>query len=251
MIKWFFVLSVTFFIFSYFPANIPKTGSFSFISNTFLLVLASPSYFALCVWMGPRKATLIIVLLSLLSVAVEAFAISTGLPYGGFTYSTALGLRVFGLVPWSVAFAYLPILLGATTMASHLARAERRRFALLSALLVVSVDLVVDPAAVSMGLWMWPKGGAYFGVPPINFLGWAITGYLYSNIFYFAARESFLEGETVPLNVSSSLLFILSFWTGFLVWRGLTIPAAIGSVLLVAMFLLMRYRSRDLISKKG
>jgi len=43
-----------------------------------------------------------------LGARVEAIAVSTGLPYGRFYYSKSFGHMVLGLLPWTVAFAYLP-----------------------------------------------------------------------------------------------------------------------------------------------
>lgn len=49
--------------------------------------------------------------------------------------------------------------------------------ALSDALLITSVDLMIDPVQQFEKNWIWVDGGAFFGVPPGNFLGWiAVVG---------------------------------------------------------------------------
>ena len=46
----------------------------------------------------------------------------------------------------------------------------------LSALMVVSIDLVLDPIAVEEGAWTWERGSWFFEIPFQNFLGWFLVG---------------------------------------------------------------------------
>jgi putative membrane protein len=54
--------------------------------------------------------------------------------------------------------------------------------AFLTVVFLVSLDVVADPVAVRGSRWFlgeifrYPHGGLYFGVPPSNFLGWALVG---------------------------------------------------------------------------
>jgi len=55
--------------------------------------------------------------------------------------------------------------------------------ALLSALVLVSFDLLLDPYAVFQGAWKWSKPGKFFEIPWRNFLGWFVVGFIISLIF--------------------------------------------------------------------
>lgn len=198
------------------------------ISAAFVVILAMPSYMALWRWLGSGKALIILLVFSILPLLVEGFAVATGVPYGSFSYAGTLGKPLFGLVPWTVSFAYLPMLLGAATLASRLAGTDWRRFVLSTALLVVAIDLVIDPAAVHAGFWVWNVPGIYYGIPAVNFLGWAITGAVYAGLFFLAVRDRFEQGEAIPLSVAVSLLLILSFWCGYLLREVLVIPVVVG-----------------------
>jgi len=202
------------------------------LSAGFVVAMALPSYGALVRWLGAKRGLLILLLFSLLPLVVEGFAVATGFPYGGFEYAGTLGEPLFGLVPWTVAFAYLPLLLGSVTLASRLAGTAWRRFVSATALLTVAIDLVIDPAAVHAGFWIWESPGLYYGIPAVNFAGWALTGALYAALFHAAVRDRFAAGEPVPLAVAASLLLILAFWSGYLLREGLLLPVAVGLALI-------------------
>lgn len=195
----------------------------------FLVTLALPSYIALVRWLGPARGIALLLILSILPLAVEAYAVATGVPYGRFTYSADLGYRVFGLVPWTVAFAYLPMLLGAVTLARAAAGTSWTRLVPAGVLVLLLVDLVIDPAVVHAGLWVWTDGGAYYGVPASNFAGWVLTGAVYIVLFRLIAGA-----RPIPGTVAASLLLILAFWTGYLTRSGLAIPALLGAALALA-----------------
>ena len=203
-----------------------------FISTAFVVILALPSYVALWRWLGGAKAFFILLTFSILPLLVEGFAVATGFPYGSFSYAGTLGEPLFGLVPWTVSFAYLPMLLGAVTLASRLVGTDWQRFIPATAFLVVAIDLVIDPAAVHAGFWVWDSSGVYYGIPAVNFLGWAVTGTVYAALFFLAVRGRFDSSEPVPMPVAGSMLLILSFWIGFLVREGGIIPVAVGCVLI-------------------
>jgi putative membrane protein len=237
-------LGAIFFIASYFAARFPATTKLTLLSTAFILTQALPSYYYLYGWLGASRASLILLSMSVLPTLVEAAAVLTGFPYGAFHYSDALGYKVLNVVPWSVAFAYLPILLGSYAVAKALDGGSRLRAAAMSSLLVVAVDLVVDPGAVAQGLWVWVEDGAYYGVPLINYGGWLLTGFIYSYILDALVRLGRNNDPAVPLELSSSLIMITFFWTGFSLWKQLFMPFFIGVIILIFLVIfLMKSRS--------
>ncbi|QYZ78910.1 carotenoid biosynthesis protein [Methanofollis formosanus] len=202
-------------------------------SAFFLVLMALPSYAALLAWLGWRRGAVLLGVLTVLPLLVEAAAVATGVPYGSFAYADALGWKVFGLVPWTVAVAYPPVFLGAVTAAGICVGPTLRRFLPASALLLVAADLVLDPAAVSAGFWAWGNSGVYYGIPTVNFVGWAITGVFYAWVFHRGAG-----GSMPPPSVAASAVLIFGFWTGYLLRESLFVPAFVGAAL-VALFLLL------------
>ena len=48
-------------------------------------------------------------------------------------------------------------------------------FVLVSALAFTAWDLFLDPQMVGWRLWVWDRRGGYFGIPWVNFFGWALA----------------------------------------------------------------------------
>ena len=231
-----FLISVLFFVSSFFMSMFNEIPSFSSISSIFIIIFAIPSYYALISHLGNRKGLIVIIILSILPVLIEGFAVWTGFPYGGFEYGSRLGWLLFGLVPPTVSFAYLPILLCSLYVASQYTK-KIALFSLIAAIFNLLVDLVIDPAAVHIGFWSYTYGGLYFRVPLSNFLGWLVTGAIYAAIFYQISGN---ESLPLPSGTSVSLIWILSFWTGYLLIEKLYLPAIVGFALVT--YLIQKYR---------
>jgi uncharacterized membrane protein len=65
-------------------------------------------------------------------------------------------------------------------------------------------DLCVDPTNSTMGKnWVWENGGAYFGVPLNNYLGWFLT----VAIFYFG--YAFYQFKTTQIIIKDKGYWLL------------------------------------------
>ncbi|NWF96053.1 MAG: carotenoid biosynthesis protein [Candidatus Thorarchaeota archaeon] len=237
------VFSVAFFLASWLVANVDIGGAVNWVSSLFVVLLALPSYYYLLRWAGTKRTALILAIFGVFPLVVEAIGISTGVPYGGFYYTELMGFRVFGLVPWSVAFAFSPLILGSMALASQLTR--RALVAIpFSALLLVAADLILDPAAVVLQIWVWLEPGPYYGIPLTNYTGWFMTATLGSALLHMTLAESWQEAPMIDPRVASSLMLSLAFWTGFSLWTSppLVIPAAVGLLMMTftAHFILRR-----------
>ena len=71
-------------------------------------------------------------------------------------------------------------------------------------------------ASTIAGSWVWHDGGAYFGVPVSNFLGWYLTVYLFFQLF--ALYQSRRGARPQP---ATSVPIGLKFW-----WPALAMYAA-------------------------
>ncbi|KAF5058783.1 Carotenoid biosynthesis protein [anaerobic digester metagenome] len=207
--------------------HVPETPFDPLIGAGLIVLLALPSYFVLARSEGMGRALALITGLSLLSMTVEAIGVMTGVPYGSFHYGEAIGSATIGPVPWTVGFAYVPLLLGACALAGqYLPERSLRVRAGASALLLVVADLVLDPGAALLGFWTWAEPGAYYGIPVSNYVGWLITGTAYSALTLSVIRHP------LPVSAATSLLLITSFWTGVALGAGMVAPLAIGLCLI-------------------
>lgn len=125
-----------------------------------------------------RRSVAALAGLGAFTYVVEYVGLTTGWPYGEFQYAVALGPMVSG-VPVALPAFFVPLVLNAYLLVLLLAgpQAESPVVRVGGALAVVLlVDLVLDPAAVSLGLWQYATSGAYYGVPASNYAGWTLSG---------------------------------------------------------------------------
>src|SRR5918999_603002 len=225
--------SVLFFGAAYLTVTFPHTpgaGVASFVS-TFLIAL--PSFVALWQFLGPRRAALSLLCLSAFGYAIETTGVLTGFPYGPFYYGDSLGPKAAGLVPYLLPLSWVPLVLGtvAATIRERKTSSWRRFLSVFpAAVLLTLVDGVLDPGAASLGFWLWPEGGSYYGVPVTNYLGWLFSSTLAAAILLALGRGRWGRVPSPP-GLLDSLLVALAFWVGVALFSGLFFPAALGSVL--------------------
>lgn len=227
-------VSAAFFGAAYFAVRFPDTPGASAASYAATIAIALPSVVALFRYMGVRRAALALLVLSVFGYAIEGFGVATGIPYGTFFYGEALGPKLFGLAPYILPVSYVPLVIGAVAATGGRSILS---WTLKSALLLVLLDGVLDPGAASLGFWVWPDGGPYYGVPASNYLGWLLSGAVASFLFLTAGRWS---GPPLPGLLDSAVVAV-GFWTGVAVFSSLSVPALLG-IFLFAYLLRRRYR---------
>ena len=125
-----------------------------------------------------RRLAVGLVAVGLYAYAIELVGLATGLPYGEFSYGVALGPMLPGGVPLGLPAFFLPLVLNAYLLVALLL-GSRWELAWVrvpaTVAVVLAIDLVLDPAAVALGLWGYAASGAYYGVPLSNFGGWLVS----------------------------------------------------------------------------
>ncbi|MCY4082986.1 MAG: carotenoid biosynthesis protein [Caldilineaceae bacterium] len=139
----------------------------------------------------------------------------TGLPFGRYSYTDALGPHIGG-VPMQVPAAWLMMLPPAWAVGTAICSKRHttddaskwRQFAaysVVSGLAFTAWDLFLDPQMVAWGVWLWERPGIYFGVPAINFFGWALTAF----IVLFGLSRAF---DSSALPTEALLLVYTTVW---------------------------------------
>ena len=231
---WLILVSAFFFAAAYFTSRFPDVPGASAGSYGATFLIALPAFIAIFRFIGVQRAILSLFAVSLFAFAIEATGVITGFPYGDFYYGDALGAKVFGLVPYLLPISYVPLVIGAAAAAYRDGSSHPVAWALRSAVLLVLIDGVLDPGAAALGFWVWPDGGAYYGVPASNYLGWLLSGALASALLVVLGRW---KGKPPPGMLDSAVISV-SFWTGVAVFEGIPFPAMLGAALYV--FLLLR-----------
>ncbi|MDZ7689330.1 MAG: bisanhydrobacterioruberin hydratase [Halobacteriales archaeon] len=124
-----------------------------------------------------RRAFVGFGLLTAYTYAVEVVGVSTGVPYGDFSYGVSLGPMVGG-VPVALPVFFIPLVVNAYLLCLLLLgeRASSRTVRIGVVIpTVVVMDLVLDPGAVALGFWSFAEGGVFYGVPLSNYAGWTVS----------------------------------------------------------------------------
>lgn len=121
----------------------------------------------------------------------ETVSIVTGIPFGNYHYTDLMApflghvpvfvlpaYGIMGYASWSLA----TLILG--QRAVRLDAVGLRWVPVLAACLMVFWDLSMDPLRATVeGRWIWADGGAHFGVPKLNYLGWFVVTWLMFRVF--------------------------------------------------------------------
>lgn len=93
---------------------------------------------------------------------------------------------------------------------SHLLanRISKRYLYFIDAAIMVGIDLLLDPVMVRLGAWKWKDGGAYFGIPTANFVGWFLVSLLISVLVRKVFKIKILDKNSFGL---VSLAIVLTY----------------------------------------
>lgn len=111
-----------------------------------------------------------------LSLTSELMGTTYGIPFGAYSYSTALGPMWLERVPIVIPISWFLMALPSYAMAQWMfERTWPRIFA--GSLILLAWDLVLDPAmSYVTKYWVWAEAGPFFGMPLLNLFGWYVTG---------------------------------------------------------------------------
>jgi putative membrane protein len=242
-------MAVALVIAAFFVANVQIDPSLSVVSALFIIILAIPCVLAIIIWLGWKKALISIIILSIYAVSIETLAIITGFPYSPFQYTELIGTKLFGYTPFTLPFAYVPLFVGCIYLASLFWQETSTywknmlKLVLITALLVLIADLVLDPAAVALNFWVYEYHGFFYGVPLQNFLGWILTGIIAALIGLLLFRKQLINKKTPAL--VSSLFLIIFFWTSICLYRQLWLPGLIGILFIIFILKISRGKVGD------
>jgi putative membrane protein len=185
-----------------------------------LIIFALPTFYYFSKEVGFKKGTFIIIILSIYAICIESFAIETSFPYGAFEYTNQIGVK-FGEVPITLPFAWVPLCLGAYTLACQFGK-NRLSKILLGIIFLVGIDFVLDPAAVYLEFWIWEDNEGFYGVPWSNFLGWILSSSIAISFLNLVLKNKLAEkriliGYIFTLVFMSLINLIAGFWIAFII----------------------------------
>jgi putative membrane protein len=172
------------------------------------------TYLLLATWhLGLGRALAFLVLGYLFAWIMELCSITWGFPFGEYLYIPATRGRELWVagVPFMDSLSYVFLAYASYTLAlaalAPLSRRKRYRLEeadplqgaagpwLLGAVLMVTLDVVIDPLALRGYRWFlgqiygYPEPGVYFGVPLANFGGWLLVALVLIRMLQYLATR--------------------------------------------------------------
>ena len=173
-----------------------------------VVLFAAASVTHAAVTRGVRAGAALLVVAGGLGLAAETLGVSTGVPFGEYTYADTLGPKAFGVpvvVPlaWTM-MAWPCLLLGRRLAAGRTGAARRAVVAAAGGLTLAAWDLYLDPQMVEAGHWTWrfpePALPGVPGIPLTNYAGWVLVALVMVTALDAAlpAQPSDVGAEVVP-----------------------------------------------------
>jgi putative membrane protein len=160
---------------------------------------------------GLPRTALFFAVSAIVSYAMEEMGVRTGLIYGAYHYSDMLGPKL-GHVPVIIPLAWFMMIypswrvrgVDAHSLSGLTAQA------MVAAWVITGWDMVMDPGMALAGNWVWEHGGAYFGVPRRNYIGWLLTTLLVYWIAGWLGRDP--KRRTVAGKTFAALPVMVYAW---------------------------------------
>lgn len=198
----------------------------------------------------------------------------TGVPFGFYYYNgSTVGQELYiADVPFMDSLSFTFLLFASYCMALvfllpsapqlrihrlHLALDPEVRTAwpalLLTAAFLMFIDVIIDPVALRGDRWFlgliygYPEPGVYFGIPLMNFVGWAIVGLIALSIYFALDRR--LPPLPVDTRATRDLLLgcglyygVLTFNLAITFWIGEPLLGLVGVMIYLPVTILLMLR---------
>lgn len=159
---------------------------------------------------------------------VERIGSTTGVPFGDYSYTDALGPQLFGVpavIPLAWAMMAYPAHVAASTITWR-----RWLVPLLTAWSLMAWDLFLDPMMVDLDAWRWsttsPALPGIDGIPAVNFAGWFAAGLVIGAVLLALPSRQAPVGQPALLY----LWVYVSSVLGAAVFFGDPGPALVGGI---------------------
>jgi len=199
--------------------------------------------------LGFFQGILFIFLSSFVGWLMETWGLMGGTFFGG-TYIYEKNQPTLGIVPLSVVLYWAVFIYTGYSLVNsflywlgkEIPNIKNKKILLLPALIifdglvVTAIDLFMDPIQVKAGAWIWIEGGAYFGVPVGNFVGWFIVTVIVTGIFrtinYFTKSKNKFDKKILLIPVWTYIILSVSFTLSAIKYEMFSF-ALLGSLLML------------------
>lgn len=121
----------------------------------------------------------VVAILFALGFLVEVIGVSTGVLFGEYTYGATLGFKLFE-TPLMIGVNWILLSLASFGISSFFLK-KQLPIILLSSLLMVLMDVLIEPIAISLDFWTWALGD----IPLQNYVMWFFVSFIMNAIMSF------------------------------------------------------------------
>jgi len=184
--------------------------------------------------LGWKDTAGFVLIVLVVTFSLENIGVATGVPFGSYHFEVGATLPHIGLIPIVVGplwfgMGYFSWIVAETLLLEPDVQ-FRTKFQIVSLPLVAAFvmtqwDAVMDPPEATISkAWVWHDGGAHFGVPLSNYLGWLLTSWLFFQVFaiYLGRRRRHAPtrsiGDIRKLRLAAIVLYLSSGLTYLTPW---------------------------------
>lgn len=113
-----------------------------------------------------RKGLLFFGIAFVIGMLIEIIGVSYGWPFGSYLYGYVLGPKFMG-VPWIIGINWFMLSFSIGTICQSFSSAKILPAAC-GATLMVGLDLLIEPVAISLNYWQWAENS----IPISNYISW-------------------------------------------------------------------------------
>jgi putative membrane protein len=166
---------------------------------------------------GMRKALLTFAIAFLLAFTSEYAGTVTDYPFGAYEYTSQLGYKILGRVPFNIPTSWFYMLVASLAMCGRFLPSKDDNvskwwWALVGGVVLTLWDVSMDPAMVKTNHWFWQIGDLsnrsafeqligkpiFFGMPITNWLGWLLTGIIVARVMLAIVPPSEWVAKVAP-----------------------------------------------------
>ena len=138
---------------------------------------------------------------------IEVIGVNTGLIFGSYNYGEALGFKLFS-TPLLIGVNWLILVYCTGVFLEQFKIKSALIFCLIGALVLLSLDFLIEPIAIRFNYWSWAGGK----IPLQNYLGWYLFSCLLLWIFRGLDFQKQNKAAIVLLFAQAGFFLALNFW---------------------------------------
>ncbi|MBX2989916.1 MAG: carotenoid biosynthesis protein [Bacteroidetes bacterium] len=173
--------------------------------------------------------------------AVEYVGVTTGYPFGAYTYTTTLAPLLFD-VPVAIGFAWYATIMNTRRIAEWIhGTVPLLQIAFTASLLTLALDIALEPMASAINrYWLWNDGE----VPVQNYMSWFLIGFVCVAAIR-ATGERIPVARSLPMQIVALTVYALQLVLFVITDLVHGFASAVGfSLLFVAVAIISGYRHR-------